>query len=116
VLGYFIETTATHAEKMLSPPLSNRFIHRQTTANAGPVHHGRTVRLETRILNAGGRALEIEKRLFEALRGAVLSRRRAPWRSRSGLAEIDLQSAALADLAAARTGAAQRWMTAARFP
>ena len=33
VLGYFIETTATHAERMLSPPLSERFIHRQTTAN-----------------------------------------------------------------------------------
>jgi DNA mismatch repair protein MutS len=46
VLGYFIETTATHAEKMLSPPLSERFIHRQTTANAvrfttaGPVGAG----------------------------------------------------------------------------
>ena len=34
VLGYFIETTATHAEKMLAPPLSDVFIHRQTTANA----------------------------------------------------------------------------------
>jgi DNA mismatch repair protein MutS len=34
VLGYFIETTATHAQKMLSPPLSERYIHRQTTANA----------------------------------------------------------------------------------
>ncbi len=33
VLGYFIETTATHAQKMLSPPLSETFIHRQTTAN-----------------------------------------------------------------------------------
>ncbi|WP_372804047.1 DNA mismatch repair protein MutS, partial [Paracoccus seriniphilus] len=33
VLGYFIETTATHAEKMLAPPLNETFIHRQTTAN-----------------------------------------------------------------------------------
>ena len=33
VLGYFIETTATHADKMLRPPLSETFIHRQTTAN-----------------------------------------------------------------------------------
>ncbi|MEM7521896.1 MAG: DNA mismatch repair protein MutS, partial [Pseudomonadota bacterium] len=32
VLGYFIETTAVHAEKMLAPPLSETFIHRQTTA------------------------------------------------------------------------------------
>jgi len=33
VLGYFIETTATHAEKMLAAPLNETFIHRQTTAN-----------------------------------------------------------------------------------
>lgn len=33
VLGYFIETTATHAEKMLAPPQNETFIHRQTTAN-----------------------------------------------------------------------------------
>ena len=33
VLGYFIETTATHADKMMSAPLSETFIHRQTTAN-----------------------------------------------------------------------------------
>ncbi len=44
VLGYFIETTATHAEKMLSQPLSETFIHRQTTANAGAVHDGAVVR------------------------------------------------------------------------
>ena len=33
VLGYFIETTATHADKMMAPPLNETFIHRQTTAN-----------------------------------------------------------------------------------
>ncbi|MDZ4096536.1 MAG: DNA mismatch repair protein MutS, partial [Paracoccaceae bacterium] len=32
VLGYFVEVTATHAERMLSAPLSETFIHRQTTA------------------------------------------------------------------------------------
>ena len=32
VLGYFVETPATHADRMLSPPLSDTFIHRQTTA------------------------------------------------------------------------------------
>ena len=34
VLGYFIETTARHAERMLAPPLSQSFIHRQTLASA----------------------------------------------------------------------------------
>jgi DNA mismatch repair protein MutS len=34
VLGYFIETPDTHAAKMLAAPLSETFIHRQTTANS----------------------------------------------------------------------------------
>jgi DNA mismatch repair protein MutS len=68
VLGYFIETTATHAQKMLSPPLSERFIHRQTTANAVRFTTVDLSELETRILNAGSRALEIEMALFRSLR------------------------------------------------
>ena len=88
VLGYFIETTATHAQKMLSPPLSERFIHRQTTANAVRFTTLDLSDLETRILNAGTRALEIEMALFRRLREVVLEekrphrvRRRARWRS-----------------------------------
>ncbi|WP_093975173.1 DNA mismatch repair protein MutS [Boseongicola aestuarii] len=73
VLGYFIETTATHAEKMLAPPLSERFIHRQTTANAVRFTTVDLSEMETKILNAGGRALEIEKRLYEGLVRAVLA-------------------------------------------
>ena len=73
VLGYFIETTATHAEKMLTPPLSEKFIHRQTTANAVRFTTVDLSEMETRILNAGGRALEIEKRLYERLVGAILA-------------------------------------------
>jgi len=33
VLGFFVEATSTHADKLLSAPLSEQFIHRQTTAN-----------------------------------------------------------------------------------
>ena len=44
VLGYFIETTATHAEKMLNPPFSETYIHRQTTANQVRVYNGRAFR------------------------------------------------------------------------
>ncbi|MDJ0995186.1 MAG: DNA mismatch repair protein MutS [Dinoroseobacter sp.] len=72
VLGYFIETTATHAEKMLAPPLSDRFIHRQTTANAIRFTTVELSELETKILNAGGAALALEKQFFEKLRRAVL--------------------------------------------
>ena len=72
VLGYFIETTATHADKMLSPPLNETFIHRQTTANQVRFTTVELSEMETKILNAGNRALEIEKRLYEALKSAIL--------------------------------------------
>ncbi|MFV2051186.1 DNA mismatch repair protein MutS [Aliiroseovarius sp. YM-037] len=99
VLGYFIETTATHAAKMLSEPLSQTFIHRQTTANAVRFTTVELSELETKILNAGGRALEIEKRLYSALKGEILDEADAINACAAALAEIDL-SAALADLAA----------------
>ncbi|MCE0506295.1 DNA mismatch repair protein MutS [Roseivivax sp. GX 12232] len=100
VLGYFIETTATHAQKMLAPPFSETFIHRQTTANQVRFTTVELSDLETRILNAGGRALEIEKRLYDSLKQAILTV--APELGETGLAlaEYDL-AAGLADLAAA---------------
>ncbi|MEQ6249539.1 DNA mismatch repair protein MutS [Sulfitobacter sp. HNIBRBA3233] len=100
VLGYFIEVTATHAEKMLSPPLSERFIHRQTTANQVRFTTVELSELETRILNAGNHATELEKRLFEDLRKAVLDRAGEIGAASAALAEIDL-STSLADLAQA---------------
>ncbi|WP_435404829.1 DNA mismatch repair protein MutS [Mesobacterium hydrothermale] len=98
VLGYFIETTATHAEKMMSPPLSEVFIHRQTTANQVRFTTVELSEMETRILNAGGRAIEIEKRIFEELRQAVLAVAPALSQTALALAEFDL-ALALADLA-----------------
>ena len=99
VLGYFIETTAKHADAMMSPPLSETFIHRQTTANAVRFTTVELSELETRILNAGARALEIEKQLFEQLRTAVLDHADAVGMAARALAEIDL-ACGLADLAA----------------
>ena len=100
VLGYFIETTDTHAARMLAPPLSERFIHRQTTANQVRFTTVELSALETRILNAGNRALEIETRHFESLRQAVLERAGAIGVAARGLTEVDL-AGALADLAVA---------------
>ena len=98
VLGYFIETTSTHAEKMLAPPLSETFIHRQTTANQVRFTTLELSELETRILNAGNHALELEKQHFARLRAAVLAEAGQIGVAAAGLAEIDL-AAALADLA-----------------
>ncbi|MGB5560170.1 MAG: DNA mismatch repair protein MutS [Paracoccaceae bacterium] len=104
VLGYFIETTTTHAEKMLSQPLSETFIHRQTTANQVRFTTVPLSEMETKILNAGNRALEIEKRLYERLRGEILGRSGAIAATARALAEIDL-ACALADLAAGESWA-----------
>jgi DNA mismatch repair protein MutS len=93
VLGYFIETTATHAQKMLSPPLSEQFIHRQTTANAVRFTTLDLSELETRILNAGSRALEIEMAIFRHLRAAVLDEHDRIGQAARALAELDVQSA-----------------------
>ena len=97
VLGYFIETPATHAEKMLA--LSEQFIHRQTTANAVRFTTVELSELETRILNAGARAQEIELRLFATLSDAVLDAQAEIGAVAQSLAELDL-TAALASLAA----------------
>ncbi|MDU9006066.1 DNA mismatch repair protein MutS [Sedimentitalea todarodis] len=100
VLGYFIETTSTHAEKMLSAPLSESYIHRQTTANQVRFTTVELSEMETKILNAGNRALEIEKRLYEGLRGSILDQAARLNGAARALAELDL-AAALADLARA---------------
>ena len=101
VLGYFIETTATHADKMLSPPLSERFIHRQTTANAVRFTTVELSEMETRILNAGNRALEIEMRLYSGLKQEILDAAAQLGDTARALAEIDV-AAALAEIAAAQ--------------
>ncbi len=93
VLGYFIEVTALHAEKLHG---AEGFIHRQTLANAVRFTTVELSELETRILNAGGRALEIEKRLFGELREAVLARQAEVSATARAIAEIDVAAAAAA--------------------
>ena len=98
VLGYFVEVTATHAEKMLSAPLNETFKHRQTTANQVRFTTVPLSEMETKILNAGGRALDIEKRLFDSLKAAILDKAPEISQTARALAEIDV-TLALAELA-----------------
>lgn len=98
VLGYFVDVTSTHADRMLSPPMSETFIHRQTTAGQVRFTTVALSEIETRILNAGNHALEIEKRHFQDLRQAVLDRAAPLAQMARALAELDVL-AAFADLA-----------------
>lgn len=93
VLGYFIETTALHAEKMMSAPLSETFIHRQTTANQVRFTTVELSELETKILNAGGRAIEIEKAHFQALQSRITENAPALTQLSLALAEFDVATA-----------------------
>ena len=98
VLGYFVEVTSKHADKMLSEPLNETFKHRQTTANQVRFTTVPLSEMETRILNAGGRAIEIEKSLYSSLKDAILEVSAHVSTAARSLAELDLTTA-LADLA-----------------
>ena len=97
---------------MLSAPLNETFIHRQTTANQVRFTTVPLSEMETKILNAGNLALEIEKRLYDGLKAMVLDASALISGAARALAEIDL-TAAFADLARARIGASRKWTRAA---
>jgi DNA mismatch repair protein MutS len=98
VLGYFIETTTTHEDRMRAMP--EVFIHRQTTAGQVRFTTLALSDLETRILNSSNHALEIEKRHYHGLRREILDHAAPIAAAARALAEIDL-AAAFADLSAA---------------
>ena len=83
---------------MLATPLNETFIHRQTTANQVRFTTVELSEIETRILNAGGRALEIEKRLYQTLTKAIVDQAGPLGALALGLAEFDTATA-LAHLA-----------------
>jgi len=98
VLGYHIEIRNTHADAMLA---DERFIHRQTTAQALRFSTTELAELEREMSTAADRALAVELELFAALVEEVM-------------AEADAIStlagdAARLDVAAASARLAERW-------
>jgi DNA mismatch repair protein MutS len=67
VLGYFVEVTAQHGEKLMAPPLNATFIHRQTLAGQIRFTTSELGEIEAKIANAGERALGLELEIFERL-------------------------------------------------
>jgi DNA mismatch repair protein MutS len=103
VLGYFVEITATHADRIMDDgkeAATERYglIHRQTMANAVRFTTVELSELDDKISRAGERALAIELDLFEALVSQVLAKDDLVARSARALAELDV-AAALAELA-----------------
>ena len=79
VLGYFVEVTAQHGDKLMAPPLNATFIHRQTLAGQVRFTTSELGEIEAKIANAGDRALGLELEIFERLcaHGARRQRRSA---------------------------------------
>jgi DNA mismatch repair protein MutS len=67
VLGYFVEVTAQHGDKLLAAPLNATFIHRQTLAGQVRFTTTELGEIEAKIANAGDRALGIELEIFDRL-------------------------------------------------
>ncbi len=73
VLGYFVEVTAQHGDKLFAPPLNATFIHRQTLAGQVRFTTAELGETEAKIANAGERALNLELEIFERLSAMALA-------------------------------------------
>ncbi|CAO3448833.1 DNA mismatch repair protein MutS [Azospirillum argentinense] len=101
VLGYHIEVTATHADKLMSETGREVFMHRQTMANAVRFGTVELSDLERRISEAADKALAVELELFNDLVEEVTSRAEVIAQAAHALAALDV-AASLAELAAER--------------
>jgi DNA mismatch repair protein MutS len=101
VLGYFVEVTAQHGDKLLAAPLNTTFIHRQTLAGQVRFTTTELGELEAKIASAADRALGLELDIFERLVASVIAQTAAIKECAEALARLDVASA-LGALAAER--------------
>jgi DNA mismatch repair protein MutS len=101
VLGYFVDVSAQHGEKLLSAPLNATFIHRQTTAGQVRFTTTELGELESKIASAAERALALELDVFDRLAAAVTAASAAIKEAADALAMLDVATA-LAALAVER--------------
>ncbi len=101
VLGYFVEVTAQHGDRLMAPPLNATFIHRQTLAGQVRFTTTELGELEAKIASAADRALGIELETFERLAATVTAAAAAIKDAAEALAVIDVATA-LAQLAVER--------------
>ncbi len=99
LLGYFVEVTATHRDKV-----PEGFLQRQSMANATRYATAELAELEQQLAQAAERALAREQAIYAELLEAVLTAAGSVAAAAATTAEIDVASA-LAELAAE-----QRWV------
>jgi DNA mismatch repair protein MutS len=101
VLGYFVEVTAQHGDRLMAAPLNTTFIHRQTLAGQVRFTTTELGALEAKIASAGERALGLELEMFERLAARVIGESDPIKACAEALARLDVASA-LGELAAER--------------
>ncbi len=100
VLGYFIEVTPQHGDKLQEGGNRQLFRHRQTIGSAVRFTTDELATLATRISQAADQALALEKELFDAMCGLAIESAAALTRIANALAVIDV-GCALGELAVA---------------
>ena len=100
VLGYFIEVTPQHGDKLMEGENRTLFRHRQTIGSAVRFTTDELATLATRISQAADQALALERELFDAMVASVMDASIALARVADALARIDVASA-LGELAVA---------------
>jgi DNA mismatch repair protein MutS len=98
VLGYFIEVTPQHADKLMSEAGRATFRHRQTIGSAVRFSTDELATLANRISQAADQALAIERSLFDQMVTDALAVASALGRIAAALAVLDVATG-LAELA-----------------
>jgi DNA mismatch repair protein MutS len=101
ILGYFIEVTPQHADRLQSGPGRDVFRHRQTIGSAVRFTTDELATLAARIAQSADQSLVIEQELFQQLCAQAVDVAAALSNIASALAVIDV-AAALAELAVER--------------
>jgi len=101
VLGYFVDVSTQHGDKLLAAPLNATFIHRQTTAGQVRFTTTELGELEAKIANAADRALALELEIFDRLAAQIATASIAIKEAAAALAALDVATA-LAALAVER--------------
>jgi DNA mismatch repair protein MutS len=99
VLGYFIEVTPQHADRLMAS--RETFRHRQTMAGAVRFSTDELATLDTRISEAGSRALALELVLFDEMAGEAVRQAAELGALANALSLLDVASA-LGEIALAR--------------
>jgi DNA mismatch repair protein MutS len=100
-LGFFLEVSLAHGEKLLRPPFDATFTHRQTMADAMRFSTRELVELEAKIASAADRAVARELAMFDALVAEVCARAEDLQRLAEAFARLDFYGA-LAEVAEKR--------------